>query len=282
MEDTELIIAAVSFPLKLGDKEFNLNRMEEIIASENINRSIDLFIFPENNVIGGFFRGSQQFEFYRDAAESLPNGFSCRKIMEMAEKYNTTICSGLIEKDRNDYYITHFLCGPSGFMGLQRKLFPQNPEKHSFFMSGERLNKFEISGHKAVILACADFMFPETTILAGMDDDVSLIVCPTDAMQIGNASDMRKLVSAKSIYAKAVTVTVFGHDNSGTSLLSCIAVDQNGNELLYRERMTEESRTDILSVKLVTPKKIWGGNKVRSKVLFSHLGKYFSEAGDEL
>ena len=119
----KITIACVSQSLRFEDKKFNISKMEAAI-SEKRNDNIDLFVFSENNIVGGFWKYRRKD--YERLAENIPNGASCRQVIRIARKYRTTICAGIIEKDGNYLFVSHFICDSNDYVGNQRKGFPWN------------------------------------------------------------------------------------------------------------------------------------------------------------
>ena len=267
-----ITIACVSQFLRFGDKGFNISKMETAI-SERTHDNIDLFVFSENN-IGGGFNNKASKTTYEELAENIPNGASCQRVVQIARKYNTAICAGIIEKHSNDLFVSHFLCNSNGFVGKQRKIFSQNPDKPAYFGSGEKLHTFHLFEHNCVILACADFMFPETSILTGLSK-ASLIICPTDCMHEKNMTTMEMLLSSKSIGTNALTVATFGHDCNDYigDVVSGIVVGPEGEILRSEKRPMNQDNIITLSTDLRKPRQMWGGFEYRRDILLRHLSQ---------
>jgi len=51
----EITLALISQVLRYRDKDYNLSRMEQVIAAE-APTGIDLFLFPESNINGGLWK----------------------------------------------------------------------------------------------------------------------------------------------------------------------------------------------------------------------------------
>ncbi|MDD3926646.1 MAG: hypothetical protein PHT33_08310 [bacterium] len=267
-ENKDMIkIACCSPTLRPGDKDFNIDRMERCIAAYK-DENVDLFIFPENNIAGGLWSDGQKE--YKDLAEAIPGGPSCNRVLNLAREYETTICSGIIESDRDSLYISHVLCGPGGLIGCQRKLIPQNPEKSSFFAAGDRLNGFQLFGYTCVVLACADSMFPETTVIAGMLN-ASLILCPTDCFHLREREVVTRLLCSQSMGAGAATVAVFGHGHGADEVLATVIVDEEGAVAASETTFGDEDKVVIASICLKQPRQVWGGFQARRQMLLRHL-----------
>jgi predicted amidohydrolase len=89
-----------------------------------------------------------------DLAEPIPNGESTLRLTEIATKYNTTILTGLFEKDENDNLFKAYICvDKNGLVAKFRKLHPFiNPH----LLPGNSYCVFDLLGWKCGILICYD------------------------------------------------------------------------------------------------------------------------------
>jgi predicted amidohydrolase len=258
----DITVALVSQVLHLGDKEANLWLMEQALSQE-AGSGIDLFVFSEVNINGGFWKEGS--EAYPSLSEAVPEGKSCRRVEGLAQRYRTVICAGIIEKFKGHHFITHFLCGPEGYIGKQRKLFAQAPDQNGVLANGKRLCKFELFGYSCVILACADFLFPEPAILAGLSD-ISLILSPADGFAEHKAHIVQTLLSARALDAQAYAVATFSSVPEGRSLAG-LAVSPVGEPLAFGIRDAGESQTLRVRLKLDKPRRQNWASKSRLEVL---------------
>lgn len=268
-------IALASTTLVSGDATSNLRAMEDELARLH-GQGVDLFVFPELNLVGGPPRPKSSAELL-EVADFIPAGKSCSAVCDLARKYGATICAGMVERDAGKLFMTHFLCGPSGFIGKQRKFFPSNPDKPGWADAGGCLEVIDYRGFRLAILACADFLLPEPAILAGLAG-CSLIICPTDSFDLANGQIAQKLLTARALDIGAHAVAVFGHQSHRNAhreeeVVAGIACSPHGEVLLNETCKASEARTSILDVTLtVTPHRTWGNAKVRSGLLWRNLG----------
>jgi len=134
-------IALASINLIKADKAANLTAIERCIV-ENDHKNIDLFLFPELSIIGGMWKKGDNE--YKNLAEPVPDGASCKIIESLAKKYQTSICTGLTEIENGQVFITHAIFTPDGFAGKQRKLFPHHPDNESVFSSGKTITPISL------------------------------------------------------------------------------------------------------------------------------------------
>jgi len=278
--EKQIRITLVSNVGVLGDPLTNLEKMEKtIIETQNMGTSSDLFIFPEINITGGFFSGSLQSnsDNYKKNAEEIPNGPSCVEISRIAKDYQTHICAGLIEKAESDYSISHVIFGPEGFIHKQRKIFPQNPNKCKFFTPGKLINTFDIMGHKCAILACADWMEAETTVIAGLEE-IALILAPTGGFETKMFKTLKNLMCAKALHTDSFILASFSHDCSDKQeIAGALAFAPDGNELLSATRLIGVEMVHSLEICPKIPGKRWGGFETRVDFLNNSLNSYFSK-----
>lgn len=257
-------IALVSPVMVQANKKENIKLVEKIVR-RNLSSKPDLFFFPEANLIGGFWKNwENQLDVF---AENIPNGPSCEKMVKIAKKYKTNICSGDIELENGKKFLTHYICGPRGFIGKQRKLFPQNPSKKQTLDSGSDIESINISGIPSVILACSNFMFPEIAVLAGMKKP-RLVLCPAD-YYTANDKNIKKIINTflhcRALEFEAHVFAVFGHyyGKVGNNLLAYWGVDEKGNQLVFATRKRNENKTKILEFQLNEPEQLWGSIESR-------------------
>ncbi|MBF0297210.1 MAG: carbon-nitrogen hydrolase family protein [Oligoflexia bacterium] len=254
-----------------SDKNQNILLIEKYLIKYQTS---DLFVFPELNVIGGLWKNAN--DDYKRLAEEVPSGESCKRIVGLAQKYQTTICSGVVEidKDKNEHFITHFLCGPNGFIGKQRKLFPNAKKEYSFFSSGNKLALFNLWGYKVAILACADILLPEPTILTGIAG-VSLIIAPTDCFGIDQQNIVCTLLQARALDTGAFVIGAFGHDHDNyqypdSEVLATIFCDPNNpKNINLKKRKITKSKVAEVDISLKNPIFRHLGFEERSKIVLS-------------
>ena len=233
----------------------------------------DLFIFPELNITGGFW--SEGEREYGGLAERVPGGECCSYVEALARRHHTTICCGIIEAGEGRLYATHFLCGPDGFMGKQRKLHTHPPKTDGVFASGGRLTPIRALGCRCVILACADVLLPEASVLTGLAK-AALIICPTDCFDLAQKDVVIRLVGARCMDARACAAMAFGNDGTrptGEGILAGLAMAPSGEVLAMEVVRGGETKILKVDLPLREPDPKWGGVAARSKMLLDNLNR---------
>ncbi len=198
----------VSYPVVFGDVEANRRVIETTLETY---AGTDLFVFPELCLCGSL---PPTIEAIGHIAEEVPTGASAQHMIALAQRFQTVLCTGIIEVEDDAYYCTHFLCGPNGYIGKQRKLFPSRGVPHTGRLSGGRnVCQMDLFGVRCAILACADWMLPEGPYLASLQD-VALILAPTDTYDASRMDLLRQIGQARVFDSRACLVVAFGSDAS--------------------------------------------------------------------
>jgi predicted amidohydrolase len=169
----KLVLAQIS--CKRGDKQRNLQRMEEVLL-EAKKQSSDLVIFPELCVTGYANRD----QFY-ELAETIP-GPSAEKIEEFARQNDLHVIFGMPElsgKTKGTLYNTAAMIGPEGLIGKYRKMhLPTHSvfEEKRYFRLGYQAAAFETALGTVGLCICYDIFFPELIRLIRLKG-AQLIVC---------------------------------------------------------------------------------------------------------
>jgi predicted amidohydrolase len=160
--------AAVSMNGYLGEPEKVLGNIAgwcERAAAEKA----ELMLFPELVVHGHCTPNTW------DVAESVPDGPSVKRLVQLAKKYRQYLVVGLSEKERDIVYNTAVVVGPDGYVGKQRKLHMSRDETFSY-KGGKDINVFDIGKCKIGVVICYDNQFPEIArVLALRGADVILM-----------------------------------------------------------------------------------------------------------
>jgi len=132
-------------------------------------RGTDYLVFPEVS-LHGYLMGAralgtpemaEQLAYFRRVAEPIP-GPTTERLTELAARHNMLIQAGLAERamDGNLVYNSAVLVGPSGVIGVFRKL--HNQFEWPVFSPGDHLSVFETRLGKVGMFICYDLAFPET------------------------------------------------------------------------------------------------------------------------
>lgn len=147
-------IAIVQHASPLGKKCQNLETTR-LWARRAKKAGADLVVFPELSITGHGGHVSMIRQ-----AEAVPDGESCRAVMDLARDLDLFICAGIAELDRETQYNCQFIVGPDGFVGKQRKVHLSGDE-YFYFRHGTDLPVFELPFAKIGIVICYDNLLPE-------------------------------------------------------------------------------------------------------------------------
>jgi predicted amidohydrolase len=160
MED--LKVAAAVMRSAVGRKAENLARME-VLVREAARRGAQAVCFPEMNV-SGYGLGQEMGSL----AEPIP-GPSTEAVLRMAREYGLAILAGLAEKaEKNRYFISHFVAGPEGLIGVYRKIHLGPPEE-GIYRAGSECPVFSFGKARFGIELCFDGHFPELSTLLALN-----------------------------------------------------------------------------------------------------------------
>ena len=164
-----LKIATAQFEHKNGDKDYNLQVIEQLSAKAAAEGA-KVICFHECSVTGYAFARNLSKDQLLDVAEYIPAGPSIKKLTKIANANNITVLAGLFEKDEHDNIYKAFVCvDETGLVAKFRKLHPFiNPH----ITPGNEYVVFDLYGWKCGILICYDnniFENVRATKLLGAD-----------------------------------------------------------------------------------------------------------------
>ena len=164
-----LKIATAQFEHKSGDKEYNLQVINQLSAKA-AGEGANVVAFHECSVTGYTFAMHLSKNEMLDLAEYIPDGPSIVKLIEIAREHHITILAGLFEKDTEDKLYKAYVCvDKNGLVAKFRKLHPFiNPH----LTPGNQYVVFDLYGWKCGILICYDNNIIENvraTALLGAD-----------------------------------------------------------------------------------------------------------------
>lgn len=110
-----------------------------------------------------------------ELAESIPDGPTIQRCLELAKKYGLVLSIGISEKPRDIVFNTQFLVGPDGYIGKQRKIHMSRDET-LYYKGGREIEVHDLGFCKVGTIICYDNQFPEVArILALKGADVLLM-----------------------------------------------------------------------------------------------------------
>jgi predicted amidohydrolase len=163
-----LRVAAVSMNGFLGETERVLNNIAGWCERAAADKA-DLVLFPELVVHGHCTPDTWEL------AESVPDGPSVKRLIQIARHHGLYLAVGLSEKERDIVYNTQVVVGPDGYIGKQRKLHLSRDEV-LYYKGGREMPVFDLGACKVGIVICYDNNFPEVgRVLALRGADVLLM-----------------------------------------------------------------------------------------------------------
>ena len=159
--------------IKLGDKEFNLRKIESkikscVTQSENDNHT-HIICLPELVTTGFALKN------YKKLAEAIPEGRTTKHLQQWALEHSVYITTSYIEEERGQYFNSAVIVNPNGeLIHKYRKihLFPIKPMNESeYFSSGEipKPTVIDIEGMIFGTLICFDVRYPEISRRLALD-----------------------------------------------------------------------------------------------------------------
>jgi predicted amidohydrolase len=142
-----------SHPL-FGEPERNRERLIEQVEQVEC----DLLVLPELCHSGYVFCTAAEVA---RLAEPIPDGPTCRALLDLARRRRTVIVAGICEQDGSRIYNSAAVLGPQGFLGAYRKIHLFKDEKLWFTPGDRPFQVFLAGGFKVGVMICFDWRFPE-------------------------------------------------------------------------------------------------------------------------
>jgi predicted amidohydrolase len=169
-----LKLAVVQFTPQFGEKQKNIARMQELVATV----TADIIVFPELCTTGYFFLSRDEVAQAAETADGESCGFFC----EMAREKNAAVVAGFAERHGDNLYNSCLVAvaekeAPSIYRKTHlfyREKDSFDPGDTGFFVVEDKQRDVRIGP-----MVCYDWRFPESArvlTLLGAD----LIVCPAN------------------------------------------------------------------------------------------------------
>jgi len=148
----DIRIAAAQFEHRDGDKGFNLQRIDHLVARA-VADGAEVVSFHEGSITAYSYLQSATRDELMEVAEEVPGGPSCVTLAEISARHGVPVLAGLVERDGEDIYNTYVCMTPDGPVARFRKL-------HAFLnphlSSGSEFCVFDLLGCRMGILICYD------------------------------------------------------------------------------------------------------------------------------
>jgi predicted amidohydrolase len=167
-------IAAAQIDIALGEKEHNLNRIEEILR-EAAWQGARLCVFPECALTGYCF---DSLEEALPHAEPVP-GPSTQRLSDVCRQVRCSAVVGMLERHDDAVFNTAVLVGAEGVVGRYRKVHLPYLGVDRFTTAGQGFDVLALDGLRIGMCICYDAAFPEAARVMALDG-ADLIVLPTN------------------------------------------------------------------------------------------------------
>lgn len=182
-------ILSLQFTPKSGDKEYNLQKVNELI-SQYCDKELDLIILPE------FFSTGICDDAFINSPEDVNGGKVTKFLAETAKKYHTNIvCGSVSERDESKLYNTAFVLNRYGeVIGKYRKIHLFNffgGNEGTYTDAGNDYLVLDLDFAKVGVSLCFDIKFPmlyRELIKQGAE----IIVSPSAWSLLASASNNEK------------------------------------------------------------------------------------------
>jgi len=149
-----MYVGFYQFTPRFGEVSHNLDRVVETLDRADA----DLIVLPELCASGYQFQSQEEVI---TLSESVPDGPTTKRLIDLAKRRRMVIVAGLPERTGTACYNSAVVVGPSGFIGCYRKthLFF---EETLFFTPGDTgFQVWDIGSAKIGVMICFDWYYPE-------------------------------------------------------------------------------------------------------------------------
>jgi predicted amidohydrolase len=144
----------MQFSPLFGRKEENVERVINSLRGAKA----DLLVLPELFSTGYLFLNEEEL---RRSAETIPDGLTVSKFLELAKKQSTNLVFGIAERADDKLFNTSVLVTAKGECFVYRKLHLFDREKNLFSPGDKELEVFDIGEAGIGMMICFDWIFPE-------------------------------------------------------------------------------------------------------------------------
>ena len=148
-------IGYFQFDIKNSDKQFNINKVKNILKNSNC----ELLVLPELFNVGYLFDSKSELT---KCAENIPCGETTERLRNISKEEDCTIIGGIAELEGEEIYNTAIVVSKGNFIGKYRKMHLSNYEK-TLFSHGTEVKIFNVDGLEIGVQICFDLWFPEVS-----------------------------------------------------------------------------------------------------------------------
>jgi N-carbamoylputrescine amidase len=201
-KESLITVAAIQIEPHVGDKDYNLLKMDEFI-DKAADQGATLLVLPEL-ANSGYIFNTREEAF--SLAEPVPGGPTTDFLIKKAKERNLYIVAGIDEIDGGLLYNSAVLVGPEGYIGTYRKNHLWDEEKIFF----------ELPFGRVGMMICYDGWFPESTRILRLQG-ADIVLNPTNWVYVPGVITEEKPVSPDmhSGFAHANSVFIISADRVG-------------------------------------------------------------------
>jgi predicted amidohydrolase len=211
----------MQFSPLIGRKEENVERVINSLRGAKA----DLLVLPELFSTGYLFLNEEEL---RRSAETIPDGSTVSKFLELAKRDNINLVFGIAERADGKLFNSSVLVTAKGECFVYRKLHLFDREKHLFSPGDKELEVFDIGEAGIGMMICFDWIFPEVArslALKGAD-----IICHPSNLILPHCQD--------AMVTRCIENRVFA-----------ITSNRTGTEKRRKEEITFTGRSQIVDPK---------------------------------
>jgi len=246
-------LAQIQFAPMLGDINSNCDKAEKLISQCNDSQ---LIVLPELSDTGYNF----PYKTYaNNLAFDIDNNPFVKMLIRKSREMNTSIVSGICEKDGEKLYNSSVIVNNGNILGTYRKIHLFMNEKDIFVPGNGGLEVYQIGGVNIGILICFDYLFPEIWRILGQKN-ADIIAHPSNLVTY-NAF---KVVPAQAIINKVFIATTnrIGTERDLTFAGRSFMCKPDGDIVNEAGKESEEIIKSNVDVKLARDKMITPRNHV--------------------
>lgn len=250
------LIACVQMEPLIGQKRENVERSIRYIE-EAARNGAALVVLPELVNTGYMF--ADRAEAFA-MAEELPAGESARAWADAAQRLGVHVVAGIAERDGARLYNSAIFVGPSGLVGIYRKLHLWDRENLFFEPGNHGVPVFDTPLGRISIAICYDGWFPEVYRLAALQG-ADVVCVPTNWVpmpgQPAGRPAMATTLAMASAHSNGLMVACanrVGTERGQPFIGQSLVVDSDGwpaagpasgdrDEILYAELDLEDIRS---------------------------------------
>jgi predicted amidohydrolase len=251
-------IGFFQFAPRFGQPEANLKALVAALTGAEA----DLIVAPELALSGYLFTRREEVE---EMAEEVP-GPATDRLAQVAAKTDCHLVVGMAERSGKELFNSAALIGPTGVVGVYRKVHLFYEEK-LYFSPGDRgFPVFDIAGVKVGLLVCFDHIFPEAARTLALQG--AQIICHPSNLVLPEYGQLTTRVRSIENRVFWILSNRYGRERRGGKNLTytgCSQITADNGEVLVRA----DERGDSLTVVEVDPERAQNKQVTKRNDLFA-------------